>query len=100
MSTGNNQYDLLTTSIAISPVTTSKQFVVNYFNDHHRTNSQSHDKQHNSLFGNKQRQVSNHITDHPTTGINYSLKDSSYQIRKLQNFDGNPLEWNIWFELF
>ena len=74
LSTGNNRYGLLTTSIANSPATTSEQFVTNHFNDHHRTILQSHEQQRNSLFDNEQRQVTNQTTRHPTTAINYSLK--------------------------
>ena len=100
MSTGNNRYGLLTTSIANSPATTSEQFVTNHFNDHHRTILQSHEQQRNSLFDNEQRQITNHTTSHPTTAINYSLKGFKLPDIKLQKFDGNPLEWNNWFELF
>ena len=99
MSTGNNRYGLLTTSNANSPATTSEHFVTNHFNDHHRTNLQSHEQQRNSLFDNEQRQVTNHATSHPTNAIN-SLKGFKLPNIKLQKFDGNPLEWNIWFELF
>ena len=100
MSTGNNRYGLLTTSIAKSPATTSEQFVTNHFNDHHRTILQSHEQQRNSLFDNEQRQVTNHATSHPTTAINYSLKGFKVPDIRQQKFDGNPLEWNNWFELF
>ena len=101
MSTGNNRYGLLTTSIANSPATTSsEQFVTNHFNDHHRTILQSHEQQRNSLFDNEQKQVTNHTTSHPPTAINCSLKGFKLPDIKLQNFDGNPLEWNNWFELF
>ena len=96
MSTGNNRYGLLKTSIANSPATTSEQFVTNHFNDHHRTILQSHEQQRNSFFDNEQRQVTNHAT----TAINYSLKGFNLPDIKLQKFDGNPLEWNNWFELF
>ena len=100
MSTGENRYGLLTTSIANSPATTSEHFVTNHFNDHHRTNLQSHEQQRNSLFDNEQRQVTNHATSHPTSAINYSLKGFKLADVKLQKFDGNPLEWNNWFEFF
>ena len=100
MSTGNNRYGLLTTSIANSPATISEQFITNHFNDHHRTNSQSHEQQRNSLFDNEQRQVTNHATSHAATAINYSLKGLKMPDTKLKMLDGNPLEWNNWFELF
>ena len=74
ITTGNNRYGLLTTSIANSPATTSEQFVINHFNDHNRTNSQSHEQQRNSLFDKEQRQVTNHASSYPITAINYSLK--------------------------
>ena len=100
MSTGYNRYGLLTTSIANSPATTSEQFVTNHINDHHRTNLQSHEQQRSSLLDNEQRQVTNHATSHTTTAINYSLNRFKLPDIKLQKFDGNPLEWNNWFELF
>ena len=100
MSTGKNRYGLLTTSIANSPATTSEQFVINHSNDHHRTILQAHEQQRNSLFDDEQRQVTNHATSHATTAINYSLKGFKLTDIKLQKFDGNPLEWNNWFELF
>ena len=100
MSTGNNRYVLLTTSIANSLAITSEQFVTNYFDDHHRTVLQSLEEQRNSLFDNDQRQVTNHATSHPTTAINCTLKGFKMPDIKLQELDGNPLEWNNWFELF
>ena len=100
MSTGNNRYSLLTTSIANKPATTSEQFVTNHFNNHHGTNSLLHEQELNSLFNNEQRQVINHATSHPTLAIKYSSKGFKLPDIKLQKFDGNPLEWNNWFELF
>ena len=73
------------------PVTTSEQFVAKHFNDHHGNNSKSHDQQRNSIFGNEQRQFINLNTNHPTTGIEYSLKGVKLPDIKLQKFDGKPL---------